>query len=118
MPRTLTDDQKATITDAIGTSGNLQLLIDGTVDDASAYALEIANVFSAAGWGVETQSLETPWGSTPSGIAFLSQGDLPVNDIGQTLCAALERCGIEFSRMDAMLPEGVDVKLLVGRVGV
>lgn len=118
MPRTLTDEQKSTITAAIGPSGVLALLIDGTVDDANAFALEIATLFSDAGWGVQTESLARAWGATPTGLAFLSEGDLPIRDKGQALLTAFVESGVDHNIMDAMLPEDVDVKLLVGRVGV
>lgn len=118
MPRTLTEDQKTAIATAIGSSGNLLLVIDATVEDANAYAMELAEVFTAAGWGVETQSLATPWGATPTGLAFMTEGDLPVREVGQDLMAAFTATEVPFNQLDALLPEDCSVKLLVGRVGV
>lgn len=118
MTRTLTEDQKSAISQSITIPGALEILIDTAQDDAAAYAEQIAQVFIAADWNVVTTPLSNPWFATPSGLSFMAQGDLPNSALQGDVVAGLNSGDIEYSQLDAMLPEGVDVKLLVGRVGV
>ena len=118
MTRSLSDDQKAALSAEIDLPGALEILIDTDQDDAQSYAEEIAATFIAAGWNVVTLPLPNTWFSTPSGVSFLAQGDLPLSTQQEDVLAGFENGEIGYSRLDAMLPEGVDVKLLVGKVGV
>lgn len=117
MPRTLTEPQKAAITQALGSPSAVEIIHDTTIEDAQAYADEIAQVFADAGWTVQ-RTTYAAWGASPSGLLFMSEGDLPLRPVGADLIAAFQAAEVEYNQMDAMLPEGVDVKLLVGRVGV
>jgi hypothetical protein len=116
MPRELTEDQKTAIAAAIGPEGKVEMFVDTSEDDAQSYADALSEAFTVAGWTVVQSPLPAPWIATPSGLSFMAQGDLPNTDIQNTVSAALEAAEVEFSRLDAMLPEGTDVKLMVGRV--
>lgn len=118
MTRTLTDIQKAALAAPISAPGTLQILVDTDVADAQAYADEIAAVFTSAGWTVSSSTLVNPRVSTPGGLSFLAQGDLPSSPHQISVLDGLTSAVIDFSQLDAMLPEGVDVQLFVGRVGV
>lgn len=118
MTRSLTEDQRATLSASITIPGALEILIDTEEADAQAYADEFAAVFTGAGWSVVSNPLPNTWFSTPSGLSFLAQGDLPMSVLQGDVIAGLNAGDIEYNQLDAMLPEGVDVKLLVGRVGV
>ncbi len=116
--RTLTDDQRTALTDAITLPGAVEILIDTSQDDAQAFADEFAAVFTGASWNVVQTPLSNAWFATPSGLSFLAQGDLPLSAHQGDVIAGLNAGDTEYHQLDAMLPEGVDVRLLVGRVGV
>ncbi len=118
MPRELTEEQAAVLTASLSEDGGAQLLVDTSDTEAADFAALFAPVFSDAGWDVTAQALEQPWGATPTGLAFLSQGDLPLTAQQAAFRDALIAAEVEFNEMDAMLPEGVLIKLLFGRIGV
>lgn len=118
MPRELTDDQKTALTAALPDAGTVEILIDATDTGAQEFAVSIGSVFTGKGWNLVSTALPGGWFATPTGLSFMAQGDLPTSDTQNAVSAALETSDIEFNRLDAMLPEGVDVKLYVGRVGV
>lgn len=117
MARELTTEQQATITNALPPSGKVELLVDTSITAAEEFAGRVAAMFAAHGWEVATTALERPWGSSPSGLVFLSQEDLPMSEAQSALLNALNAADVPFNRMDAMLPEGVDIRLMMGRVG-
>lgn len=119
MVRTLTEPQKAAITNAIGALGHAEFLVDPSVEDAQAYADEFSTVFTDAGWTVVLNAPEIGrWPSSPSGLLLISQGDLPQPSVIVSLTNAFLSTDVAFNWLDGMLPEDVDVKLVVGRVGV
>lgn len=118
MARELTEDQKTAIAAAVGDAGTVEMFVDASQDDAQAYAEALSEAFMVAGWTVIITPMPNPWIATPSGLSFMAPGDLPYTAIQTKVAKALDDGGVDFSRLDAMVPEGVDVKLLVGRVGV
>lgn len=118
MTRTLTPEQIAAITAAIGETGTLEILVDTAQDDAQAYADQFSQTITDAGWTVISGPLPNPWFATPSGLSFMAQGDLPHSERQGDVLAALNSADLEYSQLDNMLPEAVDVRLMVGRVGV
>lgn len=118
MARELTNDQQAAISAAIPATGRVEIIVDVSLAAAEEFSGKIAGMFSGRGWEVIHTPLSQPWGASPTGLIFMSQEDLPLSEVQRAVLDAFNAAELPFNRMDAMLPEGVDVKLLVGRVGV
>lgn len=118
MARELTNDQQTAIAAALPDTGTLEIFLDTSIAAAEEFSGKIAGMFAERGWNVIVTPLSQPWGATPSGLAIMAPSDMPLSDIQKTVRDAFTASELPFNHMDAMLPEGVDVKLLVGRVGV
>lgn len=117
MARELTTDQQAILAATLPESGKVELLVDTTISAAEEFAGKFAGVFAEKGWEVVTTGFDRPGGSSPTGLMFLSQADLPLSEVQATFVSALEAAEVPFNRLDAMMQEGVDIRLMFGRVG-
>lgn len=118
MPRTLTTEQKTALAATLADAGVAQILVDPSVADAVDYANAWSDVFTEKGWGVLIDSPEGLWPNTPSGLSLMCPGDLPEPAQVVALADALTALEIPFNRLDAMVPEEIALKIMIGRVGV
>lgn len=117
MSRELSEAQQAIIAAALPEGGKVELLVDTAISAAEEYAGKFAGVFASKGWDVITNGMGHPGVSSPSGLLFLAPADLPMTDMQGVFLAALDEAEVPYNQLDAMMQEGVDLRLLMGRIG-
>lgn len=117
MARELTNDQQSILTATLPQGGRVELMVDTSISAAEEFAGKWAGVFAEKGWDVSTSPVTGGRITTPTGLVFLSQGDLPLSDKQKAVVDALNAADVPFTQLDGMIPEGMDVRMMFGRVG-